>query len=102
VFCDLNNARWGSDRDQDLQLARHEVRRQDSIGSADDLLPRFPVPVSDCGFDWSDAGRCSFQLAAHRFLLRRRALLLRFDWWPPLRAFRGLLLLVPESIRPIA
>ncbi len=58
--------------------------------------------ISHCGFDWSDAGRCSFQLAAHRFLLRRRALSLRFDWRSPIRALRGLLLLVPESFRQAA
>src|SRR6185369_9877460 len=102
VFCHLNDARRGSDRDQDLQLARHDVRRQDSAGSADVLLPRLPFPISDCGSDWSDAGRCSFQLAAHGFLLRRRSLSLRFDWRSPLRALRRLLLLVSEGFRQAA
>src|SRR6185369_3364421 len=102
VLCRLNDARWGSDRDQDLQLARHDVRRQDSAGSADDLLPRFPFPVSDCWFDRNHAGRCSFQLAAHGFLLCRRALSLRFDWRSALRSLRWLLLLVPEGFRQAA
>src|SRR6266536_4899219 len=102
VLRDLNNARRGTDRDQDLQLAGHNVRREDSVGNTDDLLSRLPVSVSDCRFDGSHARSYTFQLAAFGFLLRRRALSLRSDWRSPIRALRWLLLLVPESFRQAA
>ena len=53
-----------ADRDQDFQLARHDVRRQDSLRTADAFLHRVSLSVFDRGPDRHDAGRRAVQLAA--------------------------------------
>ncbi len=52
-----DDGRGHSDRDQDLQLARHALGRQDPLRRADALLPRIPLPVSDRGTDRDHARR---------------------------------------------
>ena len=90
------------DRDQDLQLDRHDVRGQDSLRAADAVLPRLPRAVPDRRFDRHHAGRGAVQLAVDGLVLRGGALPLCADRWPALHDFCGDLLLVSEGVRPHA
>ena len=60
-----------ADRDQDLQLAGHDVRRQATVRAADAFLYRISLPVFDRRPDRSDAGCSPIRLAVARFLFRR-------------------------------
>jgi len=46
---DHYDGRGSSHRDQDLQLDRNDVGREDSVQGPDALLRRFPVPIPDRG-----------------------------------------------------
>ena len=88
-----------SHRDQDLQLARHDVGREDSIQSSHAFLYRIPVPVPDCGFNGNHAGHFSLRLAARQLVLRGCAFSLRHRRRDSFHHFRSVLLLVSESER---
>src|SRR6267142_1881426 len=95
-----HDADRGADGDQDLQLAGHDVGRQDLLQGADALLHRVPLPVPDRGVDRSDAGLRPLRLAARQLLLRGRPFPLRDRRGNPVLHLRGFLLLVPEGHGP--
>src|SRR6266446_7494872 len=90
----------GADRDQDLQLARHDVGRKDLFQGADAVLHRLPLPVPRRGPDGSDDVLRAIRLAARQLLLRGRSLPLRDRRGNPVLHLLGFLLLVPEGHRP--
>src|SRR5262249_39710035 len=91
-----------ADRDQDLQLAGHDVRRQAALRAADAFLYRISLPLFDCRPDGSDAGRGPVRLAVARFLFRCGPFPLHAHWRVPLRDLRRDLLLVSEGGWPDA
>src|SRR5215510_1748429 len=101
-FRALDYARGDPDRDQDLQLDRHDVRGQDSLRAANAVLPRLPRAVPDRRFDRHYAGRGAVQLAVDGLVLRGGALPLYADRWHALRVLWGDVLLVSEGVRPHA
>src|SRR5262249_38564461 len=91
-----------ADRDQDLQLAWHDVRRQASLRAAITFLHRISLPVFDRRTNGSDAGRGPVRLAVTRFLLRRSSFPLHARRRVRLRDLRRDLLLVSEGGRTVA
>ena len=92
----------GADRDQVLQLGRHDVEGAVDLRDADAVLHRLHdhLPVG-----WSDrcaAGQPAAGLPRHRQLFRGRALPLRAVRHHRVRHLRRHLLLVPEDDRPTA
>src|SRR5437870_3306019 len=86
-------------RDQDLQLGGHDVRRPDPVCHADALRLRVPLPVPVRRPHRHHPLGGAGQLAAHRFLFRRRALPFRAGGQPDLHGLRRDLLLVSEGDR---
>jgi len=66
-----------SDRHQDLQLARHDVGRQDPVQDTDAFLHRIPFQFLIAGLTGVMMAVAPFDLATRQFLLRGRALSLR-------------------------
>ncbi len=92
----------GADRDQVLQLGRHDVEGAVDLRDADAVLDRL---LDHLPAGWSDrcaAGQPAAGLPRHRQLLRRRALPLRAVRHHRVRHLRRRLLLVPEDDRPTA
>ena len=99
VLHDRHHGRRRADGDQDLQLDRDDVGRQDPLRHADAVLHRVPLPVPDRRPDRHHAGRGAIRLAAQRLVLRRRALPLRPDRRARVHDLRRDLLLVSQSDR---
>src|SRR5712672_34423 len=89
----------GSDRHQDLQLARHDVGRENSVQDTDDFLHRIPLPISHCRTYGRDDGRSTVRLATRQFLLRGRTLSLCDRGQNSVLHFWRVLLLVSQSHR---
>ena len=99
LFRDHHDGGRHSDGNQDLQLARHHVGREDPVQDADAVLHRIPVSVPDRRSHRHHAGHGALRLAAQRLVLRCRAFSLRDRWRNSVCALRGVLLLVPENHR---
>ena len=99
-LCLRDPGNCGPDGHQDLQLAGHHVRRQNSVRDPDAVCHRVSVPISHRGSNRRHAWGSSVRLAVERQLFRRCPFPLR-----NCRRYRfcrlcGDLLLVSEGFRP--
>ena len=90
------------DRDQVLQLDRHDVEGPVDVRDTDAVLGRLPGDLPARRPVGCAAGQPADRLPRHRLLLRGRALPLRAVRHHRVRHLRRHLLLVPEDDRPAA
>ncbi len=99
VLHDLVDGDRDPDRDQDLQLARHDLARQPHLRHADAVRARLHRAVHDRRPVGDLPRSLPRRLAAERLVLRRRALPLRPVRRLGLRLLRRPVLLVAEDVR---